>query len=77
MRPLIGSFLSFLVLCGFVFSFQLDFDVVPTKEQIIDLKIEYIKNLSKFVIISLNKKDKTEWYVYPINISILRTLFFF
>ena len=61
MRPLIGSFLSFLVLCGFVFSFQLDFDVVPTKEQIIDLKIEYIKNLSKFVIISLNKKDKTEW----------------
>ena len=61
MRPLICSFLSFLVLCGFVFSFQLSFDVVPTKEQIIDLKIEYIKNLSKFIIISLNKKDKTEW----------------
>ena len=59
MRPLIGSFLLFLVLCGFVFSFQLD--VVPTVEQIKVLEIEYIKNSSKFIIISLNKRNKTEW----------------
>lgn len=60
MRLLICSFLSFLFSCSFVFSYY-SASVFNPPEKLYELEIQHIGKLSDYLIISLNKKNKSEW----------------